>query len=210
MWRPQQQTTSIRSWKISKQGFTLIEMMAVLLIVGIAASIAALSIGSGTRPQEVKNATRQLYNAINLAFEEAVYANQQFGLRFDIDLEDDEPAYVYQWLIFNAEERRWFLTDIEALAEQKLPSKLILEIEVEGQQVIIGEQKKEAEDIIFKVKKTADDEIEIHPDIYFFSSGETQNFIIRIADEATPNNKFRLIGNLLGQVTYKRPDEDDE
>ncbi|NRB40355.1 MAG: prepilin-type N-terminal cleavage/methylation domain-containing protein [Pseudomonadales bacterium] len=194
----------------SIKGFTLIEMMAVMMIVGVAASMAALSIGSGTRPQEIKNASRQLYHSMNLAFEEAVYANQQFGLRFDVNLDDVDPVYVYQWMVFVGEEQRWYLTDIEELAEQKLPDRLIVEIEVEGQRVVIGDQQKNEEDIIFKVKKKSDEDAEIHPDIYFFSSGETQNFVISIADEEAPDSKFRLVGNLLGQVIFKRPDEDDD
>ncbi len=192
------------------QGFTLIEMMAVMLIVGIAASMAALSIGSGSRPQEIKNASRTLYNSINLAFEEAVYANQQFGLRFDIDQDDEEPVYLYQWLVFDATEQRWFLTDIEELEEQKLPERLLLEVEVEGQLLDIGNIKKDEDDIIFEVKKKIGEDVVIHPDIYFFSSGETQNFTIRIADEETLENQYRLLGNMLGQVAFKRPDEDDD
>lgn len=192
------------------RGFTLIEMMVVMFIVGIAASMAAVSIGTGSRPQEVKNSVRQLYHSINLAFEESVYANQQFGLRFDINLDNEEPVFVYQWLVFDAEQKSWYLTDVEELQEQKLLEGMLLEVEVEGQNLIIGEQQKDEEDIIFKVKKKKGEEHEIHPDIYFFSSGETQNFTIRIADESAPESQFRLIGNMLGQLTYKRPDEDDD
>lgn len=191
------------------RGFTLIEMMVVMFIVGIAASMAAVSIGTGTRPQEVKNSVRHLYNSINLAFEEAVYQNQQFGLRFDVNLENEEPVYVYQWLVFDAQQKRWFLSNVEELKQQKLLEGMLLEVEVEGQNLIIGSQEKEAEDIVFKVKKKKGEEYEIHPDIYFFSSGETQNFTIRIADENDPDSFFRIIGNMLGQLTFKRPDEDD-
>ena len=180
------------------------------MIVGIVASMAALSIGSGTRPQEIKNASRQLYSSINLAFEEAVYANQQFGLRFDVNLDDVEPVFVYQWLVYLDQEDRWVLADVEELKEQKLPERLILEIEVEGQQIAIGDQQKDDEDIIFKVKRRADDELEIHPDIYFFSSGETQNFVIRIADKETHENQFRVKGNMLGKVRFRRPDQEDD
>ena len=30
------------------------------------------------------------------------------------------------------------------------------------------------------------------------------------ADEETPDNKYRLKGNMLGQLDFKRPDQDDD
>ncbi|CAA0125882.1 Type II secretion system protein H [BD1-7 clade bacterium] len=190
-------------------GFTLIEMMAVVVIIGLAAGIAAVSLGTGTRGPEVRNFSRQLYNTINLAFEESVYTNRQFGLRFDITQEEDDTYYVYQWLMYDPDRQRWFLSEIEELKEQKFPRDMELRLEVEGQQVVVGANDKE--DIIFYVaSKPGQDGVEIHPDIYFFSSGETQNFRISLADEASPDNRYRIIGNLIGQVRMLRPDQTED
>ncbi len=46
--------------------------------------------------------------------------------------------------------------------------------------------------------------------MYFLSSGEMQNFTISIADEALPESKYNIKGNMLGQLDFRRPDEEQE
>ena len=88
-----------------------------------------------------------------------------------------------------------------------MPEKTLLSIEVEKQAIVIGST--ERDEAIFNVDKKDDEDYELHPDIYFFSSGEIQNFRISIADEDSPNNQYLITGNMLGQIRYLRPDQDE-
>lgn len=187
-------------------GFTLIEVLAVLVVIGIAAAVVSFSIGSGSRPLQVKSSARQLYSSINLAAEEAVFTNKQFGLRFDIEYDGADQFYSYEWLQYNPEEKVWLSVQAEEFAKQSLPIAVILKIEVEKQDIIIGGDNQQ-DDALFEVKKQKDEKKKIYPDIYFLSSGEMQNFSIIIADEELPESEYHIKGNMLGQLNFKRPDE---
>ena len=188
-----------------QSGFTLIEVMAVMLVIGVTVGVVSLSVGGGSRSYEVKASVRQVYNVINLAIEEAVFYNRQLGLRFDIDTSEDESQYTYQWMSYDFENKHWLVAEQEELQKKKLPIGIDLNVEVDKQQVIIGSYEKE--DIIFEVKKSKNEKVEIHPDIYFFSSGEMQNFSITIIDRESPDIQFVIEGNMIGQLTYKISDE---
>ncbi len=198
-----------------QQGFTLIEMMVVLIIIGIGAGIVSLSMGDATRPQQTKSVARQLYGAMNLALEDAVFLNKQLGLRFDFSGKEQEITYSYQWLIYDASRKQWAPITTEGFAEQVLPDFIDVQIEVEGQKMIIGASRKE--DALLTIEQDKDDEKDknpkktlIYPDLYFLSSGEMQNFKITINDKNTPESEYLLEGNALGQMTFKRPDEDEK
>ena len=208
----------------AEQGFTLIEIMAVLLVIGITVGMVSFSIGSGTRPQEIKAAARTLYNGMNLASEEATYTRTEMGLRIDADTEetvadahDATPRWRYQWLSYDATRKKWLPSKVEALSAKTLPQGTQLQIEVDGQTITVGAHSNEAEFFALDAssrdkqeKKKDPKKVEIHPDIYFFSSGETQDFTVALSDSATPDSRYRITGNLLGQIRFKRPDEPDD
>ena len=191
-----------------QHGFTLIEVMAVLIIIGIAAAVVSFNIGDGSRPLQIKSSARQLYGAMNLVIEEAIFTNKQFGLRFDIEYEEDEQFYSYEWLQYDPEIRAWKASEVEEFQKQELPYGIILKIEIDEQSLIIGSKSKK-EDVIFEVKKQKDEKKPTYPDMYFLSSGEMQNFKITIADEELPDSKYLIKGNMLGQLEFRRPDEEE-
>ena len=57
--------------------------MAVMLIVGLVMSMITVGIGDGNRGREVQSDIRILYQSMQLALEESVFARKQFGIRFD-------------------------------------------------------------------------------------------------------------------------------
>jgi general secretion pathway protein H len=200
-----------------QQGFTLIEIMVVLIIIGIGAGMVSLSIGDATRPQQTKSTARQLYGAMSLALEDAVFLNKQLGLRFDFSGKEEEIAYSYQWLLYDPASKQWSPIMAEGFEEQLFPDFIDLAIEIEGQTIIVGGDRKN--DALLTVEEDKDDTGEdskkdkkkplLYPDLYFLSSGEMQNFKILINDKSTPESQYIVAGNALGQMTFKRPDEDE-
>lgn len=203
MYRLQRQNLKLQ------QGFTLIEIMVVLIIIGIGAALVSLSIGDATRPQQTKAVARQLYGAMSLALEDAVFLNKQLGLRFDFSGKEQEIAYSYQWLLYDEGTKKWAPMTAEGFDEQELPDFIQIEIEVEGQKIIIGGNRKD--DTLLAVEHDKDDKKpQLYPDLYFLSSGEMQNFTIAINDKNTPESQYMVAGDALGQMTFKRPDEDEK
>ncbi len=64
-------------FKLKKSGFTLLELLVVLVIMGILFSFAALSLNS--RPAPTKQAAYQLQQLLNLALDDAVLRGQIMG-----------------------------------------------------------------------------------------------------------------------------------
>ena len=60
---------------VSVAGFTLVEMMVVVMVLGILATLAAPSFQSLMQSQQVRNASFELYSSLRLARSEAIKRN---------------------------------------------------------------------------------------------------------------------------------------
>ena len=79
--------TSIESNNIQKlhrssRGFTLLELMVVIVIVGIMFSFLALSIRSSSPEEAIKKESQRLHHLIQLALEEAVLRGEEYAVLF--------------------------------------------------------------------------------------------------------------------------------
>jgi len=128
-------------------GFTLLELLAVILIIGIIISFASLSIGQNTS-RIVQDEAERLHGLIRLAGEEAVLQGRELALEFDHDR--------YRFLVWGKED--WQpVTDDQMLRERPLPEAVELELLLEGIEVSFEDK-------------------ENLPRIFIFSSGELTPF----------------------------------
>lgn len=67
---------------MSTQGFTLLEMMVVVVIISILSSYVMLSLQGRDKSIQFKNEAERLNHIIALAREEAILNSEIFGLRF--------------------------------------------------------------------------------------------------------------------------------
>lgn len=219
---------SISNYSLSNgkksQGFTLLEVLITMALIGIAIGVATFQLSSGTRPYEFKNAVKLLNNQANLVLEEAILQGKEFGLRFDIDAttEQGHELYTYRWLMLDNETRRWVnVPEALGLEPQRVLAGVRLELEIEGLPVVLGEKEKET--VLLELKSVLDDEDEEDeqgnpkkrpsepaPDIYFLSSGELISFKLTMTDMVQENEpKFQLIGEMVGKMRLLEPGEED-
>ena len=146
-------------------GFTLIEVMVVVLIIGITVSFAVLTIGGGGEdPAETE--ARRLAAHLDVVREEAILQGRSFGLHFEPD--------GYQFFILGGEE--WLPVDGDQLLRQRsLPDSLRLELVTEGEQVDFFPSRDEDED-----EDEKDAENEDLPQVFFLSSGEVSPFSLSV------------------------------
>lgn len=192
-----------------QQGFTLIELLAVVLLVGVAAAVVTVSVGTGGRSYELRNSSRFLFNGMTAALEEAVITQQQLGLRFDVEQDNNgADIYLYQWLILDAAAREWKMLVNEDFYQTTLVEGIKIELNVEGDTVVIGAQNK---DSFFSLKQNSDSTKPLlQPDIYFLASGEMPEFTITLSDDVVGGGQYIITGNMVGQMSLKEPHEQKE
>jgi general secretion pathway protein H len=158
------------------KGFTLLEVMVVMILVGIMTGFALLSIGGGTRDRLVEEA-RRLAALVELHQQEAILNGETRGIRFD------RASYA---LLSLDDQGRWRPpVAATTLVRRQLPEGLTLGLWIEGRPV-------------------APDPESEQPQVLLLASGETTEFvaIFGFADDAGPNApRQRVAGDTLGRLT---------
>lgn len=106
----------------SQQGFTLLELLTVMFIIGIIVSFAGLSIGQNTS-RVVQDEAERLHGLIRLASEEAVLQGRELALQFN------DEGYVF----LMPKGAGWEPIEDDAMLRQRpLPEAVHLELLLEG------------------------------------------------------------------------------
>lgn len=166
----------------SSRGFTLLELLVVLLIIGVLISFAVLSISRADNA--VEEEAQRLAALIKLASQEAVLQGRELAIEFDGDR--------YDFLAFDGTE--WQpLDDDELLRARTLPFDVIVELEIEGERLSLstvqGEQKGAGN---------------APPRIFLLSSGEMSPFNL-IVRKTAEGDAYRLTGGSRGQLQLSGP-----
>jgi len=138
-------------------GFTLIEVMVVVLIMGITVSLAVLTMGSGEAP--VQTEARRLQTLLGLVREESILQGRNLGLRFNADGYEFFVLGTTQWAALEGD---------TLLRSRELPDGLRLELEAEGERLQFFPSGDDDD------KKEQPDE----PQVFFLASGEVSPFSI--------------------------------
>jgi len=148
------------------QGFTLLELLVVLVILGITFSFAILSFGLKNPQDELEEQGERLAALMQLASEESILLGQEIALQFDGDGS-------YRFL--NLKEDRWLeIENDQVFRQRKLPEQILVDLDVEG----VG----------------AEDNSGISERVYFFSSGEASPFSLTLNSPDT-DASYQLRGD---------------
>ena len=113
-----QQAKTLRSLR----GFTLLEVLVVLFIIGIIVSFAGLSVNQRDS-RLVEDEARRLHGLLQIASEEAVFKGQELALQFN------PRSYAFMKL----EAEQWQALDEDRLLrERELPEGIELQLSLEG------------------------------------------------------------------------------
>ena len=149
-----------------QSGFTLIEMLVVLVIIGIIMASVTISIRTDDRGDLMETEMQRIQALLKLAREEAVMQDEDIALRVG------ENSYSFEVL----REKGWEpISDDRIFRERKVVDGTELALKVDNLEINFGKQQEAA----------GDDKIP-PPRIYILSSGEIMPFelILRTQDQS--------------------------
>ena len=181
----------------NNRGFTLFELLATLVIVGIIVSVAVLSIGDNQAERERRVAT-QLATLAQLARETALFNAEQLGLSFwqkgyafyRLEQKLSQPSTEESETDSKEAPVKWRpIGDDPQLRPRELPDDIELSLYLEGLKVKLSPLPKE----------------DAKPQVFILSSGEVSAFEVRIGDGA--GSEVSLEADAIGNITMAVLDE---
>ena len=164
-------------------GFTLIELMVVIVLVGIIFTFAVLSLGGDDVAELMEQETRRLVTVLDIASDEAIILGEELAVHFTDD------GYVFLVLGNTG----WELPqDDQLLKAHTLPAGIELRLEVEGELPLLGERDSDEED----------EDDSLVPQVYILSSGEMTPFTVNLQSELSEARYF-LTTSLLGDLVWE-------
>ncbi len=162
-------------------GFTLLELLVVLVIIGIVSSFAVLSTGLTGRDKPLDKEAQRLLALMQMASEESVLKTEELGLTVSSD------GYHFQ----RYEDNAWQPLEDDLFRERGLPDDLTLNLVLEGRPIVLDDPA--MTDSKAKSPSDAKDgkDKPKPPQILFLSSGETSPFALTVSEH--PGTAQRVI-----------------
>jgi len=165
------------------KGFTLVEILVVVVIMAIAVSLAVLSVGVTGRDSQLDEESRRIEGLVGLLHERALLEGRDFGLRI-------EPA-AYEFVVYEPRRDRWMTLDQEhEFRHRSLPKGLSFQLQLDSQIVVIKPID----------RNLASDVAAPGPQIAIAASGEGTPFRLTLLRDGT-QAKASVDGDALGKVT---------
>ena len=112
------------------RGFTLVEILVVVVVSAIVVSLAVLSVGVTVRDSQLDEESRRIEGLVGLLHERALLEGRDFGLRI-------EPS-AYEFVVYDGRRDRWLSLDEEhEFRHRELPKGLSFQLELDSQVVVI-------------------------------------------------------------------------
>lgn len=164
-------------------GFSLLELLVVVFIVGVLATMLTLSVGVVGGDRELETEIDRLIALIELAREEASLQGREIGMRFH-DRGYEFAAYYEDFVEYHDEEHpdqsEWApLDDASLLGPRRLPGDLQFELLMDGRAIVL---KGEDEETSGQMPESEDEAAvtRYEPQIMIYSSGDMTPFEIEV------------------------------
>jgi general secretion pathway protein H len=172
----------------SVRGFTLLEILVVIVIVGIIISVATIAVGVLGRDREMQDQAERLWAVLQQTKEETELQGFDIGMRVG--------AGSYDFVRFDARTQSWIpVADDDLLAARTLPEGLRFRLWLEGRETVLSENldaQREAEAAEEEQTNATDgDEIKAEtveerrrrerpPQVMILSSGDVNSFELQL------------------------------
>ncbi len=161
--------------RFPSRGFTLLELLVVMFIVGIIAAMATLSVGVATSDRGVDKELQRIADLLRLAGEESMLQGREFGITFY--------AREYEFSTYDVATGRWLPFDkgSDPFSPRRFPSEAVVDLSIEGRLVSLSEEIPPEE----PSRRPGNDEQDprtdrAEPQVLILSSGEFTPFELRV------------------------------
>lgn len=172
-------------------GFTLLELLVVLVVVGIMVSMAVLSFGVLGRDRQAEEEARRFWVVLQQAREEAELQVEDLGIFVSTG--------AYEFLRFEPRKNEWQLIEGDELfAQRELPEGLRFRMRLESREVILKPSLPDRGD--------KDENDRNAPHVMVLSSGDVMPFELEIEREGAPA-LWRVTGLANNDLRVEKRDE---
>ena len=184
-----------------RRGFTLLELLIVLVVIGIISSFAVLSTGLADRDKPLGKETQRMLALLRMASEESVQRGTELGMRID--------GSGYRFMRFDRD--AWKPMEDDLFRERDLPAEISVKLELEGRPIVLDTP--DSSDTTTSTTKTDAKTKPQAPQIVFLSSGEVSPFVLTLSEhdalpqyiKSTGAGDFTLNTTLDGKGMAARP-----
>ena len=190
-----------------QRGFSLLELLLTLVVIGLIVTLAGLSVSSGRRPYQIEAAARHFADVAEYALDEAQLRGVDMGMLLEQRIEGDQTIFSYLWLQRAGNVWQVAPLDEDAYGRRDLPRNVEVVLEIEEDEAELIEERDEPE---------FDEEGEPlppAPQVVFFASGETTPGIMSWIDGETGDLLWELEWDLIGRIDLRPrgiPNDDED
>ena len=177
------------SWR--NRGFTLVEILVVVVIMAIVISLAILSIGVTGRDSQLDEETRRIEGLIDILHERALLEGRDFGMRI-------EPT-AYEFTVYDPNRDRWLtMNDEGEFRRRNLPKGVTFQLELDSIAVVLK-----------AVGTNLNDGPPPGPQLAIAASGEGTPFRLTLLRDAT-QARASVNGDAFGKTSHQSSDHPTE
>jgi general secretion pathway protein H len=164
------------------KGFTLVEILIVMLIITVVVSLTVLSVSSTGRDSQLDEESRRIEGLVGLLHERALLEGRDFGLLI-------EPS-AYQFVVYDTRRSLWMMLDQEhEFRHRELPKGISFQLQLDSQTVVIK-----------PIDRNLSNTAPPNPQIAIAASGEGTPFRLVLQRDAT-QAKVAVDGDSLGKIS---------
>ena len=157
-------------------GFTLLELLVVIVIIAILAGFVTLNINIRNTPKTVREEAQRIGLMMQLASDQAVYSRSQLGIRFH--------PQSYEFYFLTVDDKgagNWEILEDQRLRFRETGEELVFQMDVSGLPIVLETLEDEQAGL--------EEDEAIKPHVMFLSNGEiTPDYSIVVADK---DERFR-------------------
>ena len=170
-----------------QSGFTLIEILVVMVLLGLLSGVAVFTLGSGKQQRELSNEAQRLHALLRMASEEAILSNTEIGVAINEE--------GYEFLEYDDKEFTWSNTKITSLKPHSFPEWVSVEFNRDGDKIkLLGKDEDDSK----------------RPDMMLLSSGEVTPFTMTLQVNNVSDGQFRISSDGLEEIKLVSPGQEDE